>query len=353
MRSRPLYDIAALLARVGIGAVFIAHGWQKIQVGVSATADSLDRQGVPAPTAAAIYSTFTELLGGLALLAGLALPVAGTLLFLDMAGAFVFVHVEHGPFLVDQERVQNGFELVLVLGLASLLFAAGGGGRFTMDRRLGLRRAHRPDDEEEVWPPPEDETVPWPPPDDEPPEDVRAARTTRPDIPAKAPRRGRAGAGGSRSAQQSPAPAEPSDRTSDKTLAEAPTAPAKPTKPAKPGGPTKPGGSAERAEAAAKPKGGRFRRKARAARDEAPPSPGPAAAPAEETAAAPAEELPGEPADKAAKQPGEQPGKQPAKEPAKDAERPPGKDSPRLAADIISDTSRDVRVAGRRKPPQP
>ncbi|MCO6008878.1 DoxX family protein [Actinoallomurus purpureus] len=135
-RGRPVYDVVALLARCGVGVVFLAHGWQKIQVGVNATGHNFDAMGVPAPTAAAVYSTFVELLGGTALILGVGLPVAGTLLFLDMAGAFVFVHAEHGVFLVDKGTPRNGFELVLVLGLVSLLFAAGGGGRLTLDHRL-------------------------------------------------------------------------------------------------------------------------------------------------------------------------------------------------------------------------
>jgi putative oxidoreductase len=143
MRNRPVYDVVALLVRCGVGAVFLAHGWQKIQVGITATGRNLDVMGAPVPTAAAVYATFVELLGGAALILGLALPVAGTLLFLDMAGAFVFVHAKHGIFLVDNGQVHNGFELVLVLGLASALFAAGGAGRLTVDHRLfgaGARR---------------------------------------------------------------------------------------------------------------------------------------------------------------------------------------------------------------------
>lgn len=144
MRTRPLYDVVALLARVTVGIVFIAHGWQKIEVGVTETSRYLDGRDVPLPTAAAIYATFTELLGGLGLILGLGLPVVGIALFLDMAGAFVFVHAEHGIFLVDQDRYTNGFELALVLGLASLLFAAGAGGRFTLDNRIFPRgRASR------------------------------------------------------------------------------------------------------------------------------------------------------------------------------------------------------------------
>jgi putative oxidoreductase len=153
MRNRPIYDVVALLARCGVGTVFLAHGWQKIQVGVTATGRNLDAMGAPAPTAAAVYSTFAELLGGAALILGLALPVAGTLLFLDMAGALIFVHAKHGIFLVDGGNVRNGFELVLILGLASLVFAAGGGGRLTLDHRLFGWGRTEPDGGDEDVPP--------------------------------------------------------------------------------------------------------------------------------------------------------------------------------------------------------
>lgn len=148
MRSRPIYDVVALLARCGVGMVFIAHGWQKIQVGVTLTGRNLDAIGTPLPTAAAVYSTFVELLGGAALILGVALPAAGALLFIDMAGALIFVHGKHGIFLVDGGRVRNGFELVLVLGLAALVFAVGGGGRLTLDHWLFGRRDTSDEDDE-------------------------------------------------------------------------------------------------------------------------------------------------------------------------------------------------------------
>ncbi|MFB9836415.1 DoxX family protein, partial [Actinoallomurus acaciae] len=154
MRNRPIYDVVALLARCGVGTVFLAHGWQKIQVGVTATGRNLDAMGAPFPTAAAVYSTFVELLGGAALILGVALPVAGTLLFLDMAGALIFVHAKHGIFLVDNGKVQNGFELVIILGLAALVFAAGGGGRIALDQRLFGGRSRTAADEDDEAPPP-------------------------------------------------------------------------------------------------------------------------------------------------------------------------------------------------------
>jgi putative oxidoreductase len=162
MRNRPIYDVVALLARCGVGTVFVAHGWQKIQVGITATGRNLDAMGAPFPTAAAVYSTFVELLGGAALILGLALPAAGLLLFLDMAGALIFVHAKHGIFLVDNGRVHNGFELVLVLGLAALVFAAGGAGRLTLDQRLFARSETAPEESEDVppWRPVEETTPP-------------------------------------------------------------------------------------------------------------------------------------------------------------------------------------------------
>ncbi|TDD66779.1 DoxX family protein [Actinomadura darangshiensis] len=149
MRSRPLYDVVAVLVRLGVGVVFMAHGWQKIEAGVTATSHTFDGLGVPLPTAAAVYSAFVELLGGAALIAGLGLPVTGVLLFVDMAGAFIFIHADQGLFMVDGTTVQNGYELVLALGMASLLFAAGGGGRLTLDQWIIGKRLRRPDDDDE------------------------------------------------------------------------------------------------------------------------------------------------------------------------------------------------------------
>jgi putative oxidoreductase len=149
MRNRALFDIVALPARTAVGVVFIFHGWRKIQVGVNSTGKTFHSLGVPLPTASAVYSTFVELLGGTALIVGLGLPVAGVLLFLDMAGAFVFVNGGNGLFVADRgaDVAHQGFELVLVLGLAGLLFAVGGGGELTLDRWLLLRRAARREEE--------------------------------------------------------------------------------------------------------------------------------------------------------------------------------------------------------------
>jgi putative oxidoreductase len=132
----PARDVAVLLARVGVGVVFFAHGWQKFFTnGIDGTAAFFDQAGVPAPTLSAWVAAVIELVGGAALILGLLVPVVGLLLLLDMLGAFLFVHVGHGLF-VDE----GGYEFVLVLGAAALLFAAIGGGRYSLDHVLFGRR---------------------------------------------------------------------------------------------------------------------------------------------------------------------------------------------------------------------
>ncbi|HEV7909065.1 MAG TPA: DoxX family protein [Pseudonocardiaceae bacterium] len=132
---RRVQDVALLIARVGIGAIFIAHGWQKFgQFGMSGTAASFHKMGVPAPTLSAWIASTVELAGGALLVIGLALPVVGVLLALDMLGALLIVHLPNG--LIGP----GGYELVLALGVASLALGFNGGA-FAVDRLLFERRA--------------------------------------------------------------------------------------------------------------------------------------------------------------------------------------------------------------------
>lgn len=138
MRNRPVYDVVALLSRCGIGAVFLVHGWQKVQVGLTSTGHSFNAMGIPFSTGAAIYSTFVELLGGAALILGVMLPVMGTLLILDTVASVAFANSGHVMLQANSDR---GVELALVLGLATLLLTAGAAGRITVDHWLFGRRS--------------------------------------------------------------------------------------------------------------------------------------------------------------------------------------------------------------------
>ncbi|WP_329521353.1 DoxX family protein [Spirillospora sp. NBC_01491] len=138
-----LPDAALLIGRLALGAVFIAHGWQKLSdVGHSGVTKMFDGMGVPMPGLSATYATWAELVGGAALIAGVLVPVAGILLAADMAGAFWFVHMDKGLF-----SDKGGYELVLVLGAGALMLALAGAGRFSVDNLLWGRRAPSPERE--------------------------------------------------------------------------------------------------------------------------------------------------------------------------------------------------------------
>jgi putative oxidoreductase len=127
-------DLGLLVERLAVGVMFVGHGWHKFDQGNTATAAAFKQAGVPLPEVSALYATWVELVGGMALIIGVAVPIAGLLLFTVMAGAFLFVHAGNGLFLAHQ-----GFEYVMVLGATSLMLVALGSGRFGVDALLSGR----------------------------------------------------------------------------------------------------------------------------------------------------------------------------------------------------------------------
>lgn len=129
MRTQLNHSIALLVGRVALGAIFVAHGWQKLNTfGIEGVQGSFTQMGVPLPEASAYFATFVELVGGVLLIAGALTPVAAGLLALNMFGALFTVHLENGIFVGD-----GGYELVLALGAGALVIALLGAGRFSVD----------------------------------------------------------------------------------------------------------------------------------------------------------------------------------------------------------------------------
>jgi putative oxidoreductase len=126
--SHPVQDLALLGTRLVLGVVLVAHGWQKLDQGIGATASGFDQMGIPGPTAAAWFATSVELGGGVLLLAGLATRLVGVLVVANMAGAFWFAH--RGTEVFASE---GGWELVAVIAAASLGLVAAGAGRLSLD----------------------------------------------------------------------------------------------------------------------------------------------------------------------------------------------------------------------------
>lgn len=132
-------DGGLLLARVGIGAVFLAHGLQKLnEWGYEGTKESFNAMGAPVPAVSAFLATWIEIVAGIGLIAGLLVPLAGFLLAVDMVGAIFIAHIDNGIWIGE-----GGYELALALGAGALALAAAGAGRISLDALLFSRARGR------------------------------------------------------------------------------------------------------------------------------------------------------------------------------------------------------------------
>jgi putative oxidoreductase len=125
------------VARLLLGVVLIAHGWQKVFTwGLGGTAQAFAGMGIPLPAVSAGFAAIVELVGGALLVLGAGTAVVGVLVVLNMLGAALLVHVGNGIMAGD-----GGWELVGVIGALALVLAAVGAGRFSVDHALAGRRA--------------------------------------------------------------------------------------------------------------------------------------------------------------------------------------------------------------------
>src|SRR6516165_5599946 len=96
--------------RIVVGIVFLAHGYQKLfKFGLHGVAGMFAHSGIPLPLVSATIVTLVEFVGGLLLIAGIAVRVAAALNAVDMTVAIFAVHWRHGFF------APMGVELPLTL----------------------------------------------------------------------------------------------------------------------------------------------------------------------------------------------------------------------------------------------
>jgi putative oxidoreductase len=126
------------ILRVAVGAIFLAHGAQKLfAFGLAGVTAGFGQMGIPFAAVAAPAVAAVELLGGLALIAGLLTRLAGVGLAINMTGALLLVHLPNGFFL------PTGFEFVLALLGATVTLALTGAGAYSLDGRIAAARAAR------------------------------------------------------------------------------------------------------------------------------------------------------------------------------------------------------------------
>lgn len=120
--------------RAVVGLVFVAHGLQKVFMGVESVAGSMGQIGLPWPVAAAYLATFIELVGGLALIGGFLTRWVAIPLALEMLVAGAVVHWPAGFFL------PNGYEFALTLLGACAALSLLGPGVYALDNVLPVER---------------------------------------------------------------------------------------------------------------------------------------------------------------------------------------------------------------------
>jgi putative oxidoreductase len=124
-----------MVLRLVVGAVFIAHGAQKLFVfGVPGISSGFAQQGIPFAHIVAPLISVLEFFGGLALVLGALTRFAALGLTIDMFGALLFAHFRSGFFL------PNGFEFVLVLAAVTAALVLMGAGAYSIDALMTRRR---------------------------------------------------------------------------------------------------------------------------------------------------------------------------------------------------------------------
>ncbi len=124
-------DLAALVLRVFIGALFIAHGWPKIK-NPKQPAGWVASTGWTWAVPFAYAFTFLEFLGGISLVLGFLTRIIGLLFVLQMVATTIFSWKKLG------KKLLGGWELDLLYLAGGLALLFLGAGAWSIDALLGL-----------------------------------------------------------------------------------------------------------------------------------------------------------------------------------------------------------------------
>ena len=120
-------DYAAFILRIGLGAMFIAHGLLKVMVfTLPGTVGFFESVGFPGWTAYLV--TFAEIIGGVLLITGVAVRSVSLALIPVLLGA-TYVHMANGWVF---SNANGGWEYPAFLTLTAVVQALLGPGKFAL-----------------------------------------------------------------------------------------------------------------------------------------------------------------------------------------------------------------------------
>lgn len=131
-------DIGLLLLRLGLGALLMAHGGQKLfswfgGYGIKGTGQFMESLGMRPGHVMATMAGLAEFGGGLLIALGFLTPFASAAVIATMLVATFTVHIEKGFFATN-----GGYELPFLIAVAACAIAFIGPGIISVDNALRI-----------------------------------------------------------------------------------------------------------------------------------------------------------------------------------------------------------------------
>jgi len=130
-------DICLLVARVALGLILLAHGWQRFTHGIGPTVDTLTKYGLPEPQLFAWGATVLEVIGGALLVFGLLTPIVAAFIVAEQVMVIAWLKWQHGLW-----QINDGIEYSVILAALALILVVFGAGRTGVD--VLFRRGKKP-----------------------------------------------------------------------------------------------------------------------------------------------------------------------------------------------------------------